>query len=140
MSGKTFLDTNIFVYAIDIGTDETKKRDTARAIIREQIKRESGVISIQVLQEFYQVSTRKIRAPLSANEALEFMRYMAILETVHPDFSMIEAAVLLDQRYRLSFWDALILQAAQAAGCDRVMSEDLHHGLRIEGMEVIHPW
>lgn len=140
MSDKFFLDTNVFVYAIDSSPEERSKQDTARRLVQNAVREALGVISIQVLQEFYQVSTRKIRVSLSPDEALEFMRYMAILEIVQPDLAMIEAAVFLEQRYLLSFWDALILQTARAAGCSRVFSEDLQPGLCIDDMTVVSPF
>lgn len=73
MKDKVFLDTNIFIYSIDASPGQNRKRNISRQIVREQIQNESGVISIQVLQEFYQVATRKIRVPLSTEEALEYL-------------------------------------------------------------------
>ena len=65
--------------------------------------------SIQVLQEFYQVSTQKIQIPLSTEDALEYPHYIAVLETVHPDFNMLVTAVYLHRRLKLSFWGAIIV-------------------------------
>ena len=73
MKGKIFLDTNIFVYSIDSSTELKEKKDVARKLVKTHIQEESGVISIQVIQEFFQVATRKIQAPLSVEDALEFM-------------------------------------------------------------------
>jgi len=140
MSDKIFLDTNIFIYSIDSSPREKRKRDIARGIIKENIRNETGVISIQVLQEFYQVSTHKIKVPLSIEEALEFLHYVAILETVKPDFALIVAAILLQKKHNVSFWDALILQAAKTVGCMVVYSEDLKDEMRIENMTVKNPF
>lgn len=140
MRDKIFLDTNIFVYSIDTSPREKRKREIARGIVKENIQNASGVISIQVLQEFCQVSTRKIKAPLSTKDALEFLHYIAILETVQPDFDLVVAAIRLEKRYNLSFWDALILQAAKTAGCTIVHSEDLQDNFRIEDMVVRNPF
>jgi predicted nucleic acid-binding protein len=140
MTDKIFLDTNIFVYSIDSSAREKRKRNIAREIIKENIQNESGVISIQVLQEFYQVSTRKIEVPLSTEEALEFLHYIAILETVKPDFALLVAAIQLQKKYNLSFWDTLILQAAKTAGCSMVYSEDLQDGIKIEKMTIENPF
>jgi predicted nucleic acid-binding protein len=140
MTDKCFLDTNLFIYAIDTSPDLKEKREIARHLIIEYIKNETGVISIQVLQEFYQVSTHKIQVPLSSQEALEYLHYMAVLDTVHPQFDMIVAAIRLHERLRISFWDALILQAALAAGCTRLLSEDLQHGLEIDHLIVENPF
>jgi predicted nucleic acid-binding protein len=140
MSGKAFLDTNIFVYSIDSSPGLKVKSDAARKLITGHIRNESGVISIQVLQEFYQVATQKLRAPISTEDALEFMRYMANLETVMPDFDMVISAVRLHQEHSLSFWDALILQAARIAGCNLVLSEDLQDGFHLDGLVVRNPF
>ncbi|MBS3918568.1 MAG: hypothetical protein KG012_06735 [Deltaproteobacteria bacterium] len=74
MSDRAFLDTNIFIYAIDSSPPQGFKRDKARGLIREHIEMESGVISIQVLQEFFVGSTSKIPSPLSSEEAFEFIK------------------------------------------------------------------
>jgi len=125
MKDKVFLDTNIFVYAIDSSPESIHKRDIARGVIREQIENESGVISIQVVQEFYQVATKKIAAPISAQDALQYIQYISILQIVVANLDMVVAAVHLHQRHNLSFWDALILQAAKSVECSELLSEDL---------------
>jgi predicted nucleic acid-binding protein len=140
MNGKTFLDTNLFIYAIDSSPAPGRKPKTARKIIRDCIRNETGVISIQVLQEFYQVTTHKIQIPLPPEQALEYLQYMAVLDIVHPDFDMVVAGIHLQIEYRFSFWDALILQASLTAGCSRILSEDLQHGFRIGGLTVENPF
>jgi len=140
MKDKVFLDTNILVYAIDFSPGLRKKGSVARELVTDHIRNESGVISIQVLQEFYQVATQKILTPISTEDALEFMHYMAALETVIADFDMVVAAVRLHHKHALSFWDALILQAAKAAGCSRLISEDLQEGFRLDDLIVVNPF
>lgn len=140
MRDKVFLDTDIFIYSIDASPGEKKKRNIARQILKEHIRNDSGVISIQVLQEFYQVATRKIEVALSTDEALEYLHYMAILETVLPDFNMVVAAIRLHQKHSLSFWDALIFQAALIAGCSQILSEDLQDGFRLDNLTVKNPF
>ena len=140
MKDKVFLDTNIFIYSIDASPRQAKKRDVAQQIVKEHIRNDSGVISIQVLQEFYQVATRKIQVPLSTEETLEYLHYVAILETVLPDFDMVVAAIRLHQKHSLSFWDAMILQAASTAGCSQVLSEDLQDGFRLDNLTVKNPF
>ena len=98
------------------------------------------MISIQVLQEFYQVSTQKIQIPLSTEKAVEYLQYMAVLDTVHPDFDMILASVRLHEKHHVSFWDALITQAALTAGCAKLLSEDLQHGFKLEHPIVENPF
>jgi len=136
MKGKVFLDTNIFVYSIDSSPGQKKKSQIATDLVREHVRNDSGVISIRVLQEFYHVSTGKIQVPIASEDALEYLNYISILETVHPDFDLVVTAIRLHQKHRLSFWDALILQAARAAGCLQVLSEDLQDGFRIGDMRV----
>ncbi len=140
MKGKIFLDTNIFVYSIDSSAEEKEKRNVARKLVKTHIREESGVISIQVIQEFFQVATTKIRMPISAEDALEFMQYMASLQIVTPDFDMVVAATRIHQKHSISFWDALILQAAKTADCFQVLSEDLQDGFRLDDLTVKNPF
>jgi predicted nucleic acid-binding protein len=140
MKDKIFLDTNIFIYSIDSSPHEKAKSLVARELIRDHIHNESGVISIQVLQEFYQVATQKIGTPLPSDQALEYLNYISILETVQPEFHMIVSAIRLHQKYTLSFWDALILQAASTAGCSKVLSEDLKDGFQVKELIVENPF
>lgn len=140
MKDKCFLDTNVFIYAIDTSPDLKGKREGARHLIEEQIQNETGVISIQVLQEFYQVSTHRIQVPLSSEEALEYLHYMAVLDTVHPEFEMLVAGIRLHEKHSISFWDALIIQAALTAGCTLLLSEDLRHGFKIDQLTVENPF
>jgi predicted nucleic acid-binding protein len=140
MKGKIFLDTNIFVYSIDSSAEQKEKRNVARKLVKTHIREESGVISIQVIQEFFQVATTKIRTPISVEDALEFMQYMASLQIVTPDFDMVVAAARIHQKHSISFWDALILQAAKTADCFQVLSEDLQDGFRLDDLTVKNPF
>jgi predicted nucleic acid-binding protein len=140
MKDKVFLDTNILVYSIDSSAELKQKRDVARKIVTTHIREESGVISIQVLQEFFQVATRKIETPISIDDALEYMQYMSTLQIITPDFDMVVAAARLHQRYSLSFWDALIVQAAKTTGCTQIVSEDLQDGFRLDGLTIKNPF
>ncbi len=140
MSDKVFLDTNIFIYSIDASPDQAAKRDVARRIVRDHIRNDSAVLSVQVLQEFFNVATRKIEVPLSIEEALEYLHYIAILETVQPDFHLVVSAIHLHQRHAFSFWDALIVQSAKTAGCAQLLSEDLQHGFALDNLMVKNPF
>jgi predicted nucleic acid-binding protein len=140
IKGKIFLDTNIFVYSIDSSAEQKEKRDVARKLVKTHIREESGVISIQVIQEFFQVATTKIRTPIPVEDALEFMQYMASLQIVPPDSDMVVAAVRIHQKHFISFWDALILQAAKTADCFQVLSEDLQDGFRLDDLTVKNPF
>jgi len=140
MKDKAFLDTNLFVYAVDSSQGLRKKREIARELIRQHLQDASGVISIQVAQEFYHVSTHKIQTPLPTETALEYLHYISVLETVHADFGLILRAIGLHQKHTMSFWDALIVEAARTAGCSYLFSEDLHDGFQIGDMTVKNPF
>ena len=140
MKDKAFLDTNLFVYSVDSSPSQRRKRGIAKELVIEHLQKASGVISIQVLQEFYQISTQKMRIPLSTETALEYLRHISILETVHPDFDLIVRAIGLHQKHSLSFWDALIVEAARTAGCSYILSEDLQDGFQIGNTTVKNPF
>ena len=140
MKDRYFLDTNIFIYAIDTTPALKRKRSIARQLINDCIINETGVISIQVLQEFYQVSTHKLQKPLSNEEALEYLRFISVLDTVHPNFEMVVAGIQIHEKHHISFWDALIVQAALTAECSRLFSEDLQHGFEINGLTIENPY
>ncbi len=140
MNDKVFLDTNILIYAVDTTPAYRKKQEIARKLIATHVQNETGVISIQVLQEFFVVSTGKIKVPLSSEEALEYLQYLSILEVVQPNLDMVIAAIHLHHKHLLSFWDALIVASASRAGADRILSEDLNHGQVIEGILIENPF
>ena len=140
MKDKVFIDTNIFIYSIDASPGQKRKAGIARELIKQYIRSGTGVISMQVLQEFYQVSTQKIRVPLSTEDALEYLQYMAVLETVQPDFNMLVSAVYLHKRLKLSFWDALIVQAASATNCSLLLTEDLQDELHVGDLIIRNPF
>lgn len=140
MKGKVFLDTNIFIYSVDASPGQKAKAAIARELIQRHIRGGTGVISMQVLQEFFQVATQKIQVPLSIEDALEYLSYMAALETVYPDFTLLVNAVYLLKRLRLSLWDALIVQAAAASNCSLLLTEDLQDGLHVGGLAVRNPF
>lgn len=140
MKDKVFLDTDIFIYSVDSSSNHKEKTDIARQLVKKHIRNGTGVISIQVLQEFYRVSTQKIQVPLSMEGALEYLHYMSVLETVQPDFNLLVAAVYLHRRLNLSFWDGLIVQAAVAAGCSFLLTEDLQDGLHVGDLTFKDPF
>ncbi len=140
MSDKAFLDTNVLVYAIDSSPEELRKSNLAKTLIHQHIANQTGVISIQVVQEFFVIATRKIVKPLSTDQALEYLNYLSILEIVRPDYEMVAPAIHVQRKYQLSFWDAMIIQAAVSAGCGQLFSKDLQDGLEINGAKVINPF
>jgi len=138
MNGKLFIDTNVLLYAYDM--DAGVKRDIALKIIEKLWEDRRGVISTQVLQEFYANVTRKIPKPLSPSKArgiLECYRYWHV-ELNDPNAIFLASEI--EERYRLSFWDALIVAAARNAGAERILTEDLNHGQNIEGILIENPF
>jgi predicted nucleic acid-binding protein len=133
---RTFLDTNIFVYADDL--DAGPKRDIAREAVGDAFVSASGVTSTQVLQEFFVVATKKLGVPLEI--ARRKVELIARLETVTVRLDMILSASDLQRLYGLSFWDALIVKSAAVSNCARLLTEDLSHGQVIEGVRVENPF
>lgn len=100
----------------------------------------AGVLSTQVLQEFYDVGTRRLRPPVSISVAREVIEQYRAWPVVVIEPSLIIAASLVQERHHLSFWDALIVQAAVVAGAGTLLTEDLSAGQVIEGVRVVNPF
>lgn len=134
---KIFLDTNVLVYAMDRSTPSKRKR--ARALIRSLDGKETqGVISTQVMQEFFVVATKKLGVdPLPAKAILAQFDHF---ETVVVDPPLIREAIDHSILNRLSFWDALILSSAKSAQCDKICSEDFSDGHTLGGIRVENPF
>jgi predicted nucleic acid-binding protein len=138
MTGKTFLDSNVLVYSADESPAEKAKHD--RAIELLSAHPEELVVSTQVLQEFYVVTTRKLKTPLSEERAARAVRGLTKLDVVGVDTPLVLAAVDTSRLVQLSFRDALIIEAASRAGCERVLSEDLNATQVIRGVRVENPF
>ncbi|MCZ7625365.1 MAG: PIN domain nuclease [Candidatus Methylomirabilota bacterium] len=138
MTGKVFVDTNVLIYAHDL--DAGPKRAVAAAILEELWSTRLGLLSAQVLQEFYVNVTRKIPSPLSPVVAREIVRsYCAWpVQVLKPE--MILRASEIEERHQLSFWDALIVTAALAGHAAKILSEDLQSGRMIEGITIEDPF
>ena len=128
MKGRVFLDTNILIYADD--ADAGAKRDRAQQIIEAALNNGNGVLSTQVLQEYFVVATKKLGLP--AEVAQQKVEILATLNVIVVEVEHVVEAIKLHRLYRLSFWDCLILHCAKAAGCPRLLSEDLQDGRSIE--------
>jgi predicted nucleic acid-binding protein len=137
MSGKTFVDTNVLIYAHD--KDASAKHEIAKGLLQELWSDRAGVLSVQVLQEFYVNVTRKIPSPLSKELARLVVNTYAIwcAETTP---SEILAAFRIEDESRIGFWDALIISSAAKSGATRIISEDLNAGQRIAGIVVENPF
>ena len=132
----SFFDTNILIYSVD--TNETGKYGPAADLVEKHLVRENGAISVQVLREFYSVS-RKMRNPLSDEQARRMVDYFATFRTLSEDVAMVLGAARRTGELSISFWDALIVEAALRSGADRLFTEELQHGQVIEGMRVENP-
>ena len=138
MSGRTFLDSNVLVYSVDESPAEKSKHEQAVELLSAQP--ENLVVSTQVLQEFYVVTTRKLKSPLSEELAARAVRGIAKLDVVGVDVPLVLSAVDTSRTAQVSLWDALIIEAASRAGCERVLSEDLNAGQVIRGVRIENPF
>ncbi len=137
MAERSFIDTNVLVYRID--RDEPLKRAVAGRLL-EEAQPGSLVISTQVLQEFYAVSTRKLAQPLSEEAAATAVGHLSELPVVGTDAAFVHDAIHISRTAQLSIWDALIVQAALTAGCARILTEDLQEGALIQGVRIENPF
>jgi predicted nucleic acid-binding protein len=138
MNGRIFVDSNVLVYAHDL--DAGAKRDVAKGVVEEAWEDGTAAISTQVLQEFYVNVTRKIPHPLSQARARGIMENYLFWHVEMNDPATILKASEIEERHRLSFWDALIVAAAYRARAERILTEDLNHGQRIEGILIENPF
>jgi len=136
MSGLAFFDTNVLAYADDASAP--KKRDGAMALFAEHLRAGTAVISLQVLQEYFVTATRKLG--VTAELAQRKVEVMARARVVRLDAGDAIAAIELHRLSRISFWDALIVQAARLAGAAVLYSEDLAGGSAIGGVRVVNPF
>lgn len=138
MSDKSFVDTNILVYAHDL--DAGKKHEIARQLVSEIWEAQSGVISTQVLQEFYVTLTRKIPSPLRRTQVRRLLNNYLAWEVAVNNGPMILQAIEIEENYNISFRDAMILSAAYTKNAAVLITEDLNEGQKIEGITIINPF
>jgi predicted nucleic acid-binding protein len=136
MPGKAFLDSNVLAYAQD--KDSPDKRKISRKLIEDLGRSGDGVISTQVMQEFYVAATRKLT--VDALAAKNVLKTFSVFEIVQVTPELIQDAVDCSILNVLSFWDALILVAASAAGCSTVYTEDLNAGQTVLGLKLQNPF
>lgn len=136
--GRSFLDTNVLVYAFDSSAGEKHRR--AAALLTRWLKQEGAVVSIQVLQELSLVLTRKLPKPRSQQQAAALVADLAVLPLHAPQGSDVLAAIDKHRQLRLSFWDAMIVQSAAQLDCQVIWSEDLGTGHRYHRIEVRSPF
>ncbi|MEO8660582.1 MAG: PIN domain-containing protein [Bryobacteraceae bacterium] len=136
MNGLAFFDTNIFLYADDSSAPEKKAK--AIDLITEHQRSGKALVSLQVLQEYFVVATRKLGvAPEVAQRKVELMSRMRVVRFQDSD---VISAIEFHRLHQISFWDAMIVHAARAGGAEILYTEDLHAGATWRGLTVVNPF
>lgn len=138
MTGRTFVDTNILVYAHD--ADAGKKQTIAANAITDLWESGNGIISTQVLQELYVTLTRKVASPLKSNIVRRLIGNYLTWDLVINDGKILLHASEIEDNYRLSFWDGMIVAAAYSKNVETILTEDLKDGQVIEGIRIQNPF
>jgi predicted nucleic acid-binding protein len=139
MSDRFFLDTNIFVYSFD--QSAAAKARKAEQLIRKALTTRKGIISYQVVQEFYNVALRRFSQPMRQADAEQYLATVfRPLLGVHPSPALYAEALQLQAQIGLSWYDSLIVSAAVQAQCDFLLTEDLQHGQRFGSLRVENPF
>jgi predicted nucleic acid-binding protein len=139
MNARFFLDTNLFVYSLSHSA-ATKSRRSAQ-LIRQAIATRNGIVSYQVVQEFFHVAFRRFTPPMSLAEAEQYLATVfRPLWAIHSSHALCAEALHLRNRYRLSWYDSLIVAGAIEAGCSVLYSEDMQHGQEFGNMRIENPF
>jgi predicted nucleic acid-binding protein len=139
MSADVFIDTNVFIYQLD--TTDQHKHGIAERIVHDALAGRHACISFQVVQECLNTVLRKAEVRLTPAAAHSYLDcVLAPLMQVPASIALYQRALDLQQRWKFSFYDSLIVAAALAAGCTRLLSEDLQHGQRIESLTIQNPF
>jgi len=133
---RTFLDTNVLVYSDD--PRDPAKRATAVDLVQHHLRSRTGVVSLQVLQEYFVSVTGKLK--LDSELARRRVEVFAKFDVAEPSANDILAAIDLHRLNGFSYWDALVLRMAGQAGCRVLLSEDLQHGRIVDGVEIVNPF
>jgi len=136
MSARSFFDTNVLIYADDKAAPAKQRR--ALDLIAQHRRAGTGVVSLQVLQEYFVVITRKLL--VDSRVARRKVELLAELDVAAPDVADVLAAIDLHRLHGLSFWDALILRSAKQSGCRVVFSEDMQEAREIDGLRIENPF
>jgi predicted nucleic acid-binding protein len=136
MSARSFFDTNVLVYADDKATPAKQRR--AIDLVAEHRRTGTGVVSLQVLQEYFVTVTRKLR--VDSRIARRKVELLAEFDVAAPEVSDILAAIDLHRLHGFSFGDALVLRAAMQAGCSVLFSEDLQDAREVDGIQIVNPF
>ena len=138
LTATVFVDTKVLVYARDL-TDETKHRRAMEWLSR-LWDTEAGRLSWQVLQEFYVTATRKLEPPRDTVLVREDIASLSTWRPIPIDLRTLDAAWAVEDRYGLSWWDSLIVAAAQIGGCTHLLTEGLQDGQDLDGVLVVDPF
>jgi len=136
MRGGSFLDSNILVYTDDRA--DPAKQKASIALVARLTRAQSAVVSFQVLQEYFAIVTRKLGVDAAVARAK--VELFGALTTATTEVDDVLAAIDLHRLHQLSFWDALIVRSAIKSGCRRIYTEDLQHGRRYDGVEIVNPF
>ncbi len=137
-ANRVFIDTNVLVYAYDI--DAGYKRQIASDIMKDLWLSGRGILSTQILQEFFVTVTGKISSPLDAVVAEDIIKKLSKWDVVTNKMETIFSAIELHRRYKFSFWDSLIIASAIEGGAATIMSEDLSDRQKIKGLTIRNPF
>jgi predicted nucleic acid-binding protein len=133
---RTFLDTNILLYCED--SAHVAKQRRALELVLEHRAQRTGVVSLQVLQEYFVNATRKLG--LDPGLVRQKVEAYSRFEVVEPGTADVLAAIDFHRIHRISYWDALVLHCARKSGCRVVLTEDLQHGQEIDGVRIVNPF
>lgn len=133
---RTFFDSNILLYCDD--SKDPARRNVALKLVLEHLENSSGVVSMQVLQEYYYNATNKFQ--IDPGLARQKVRIYTQFEVVEPTTDDVFAAIDLHRLNQISFWDAMIVHCAKKSGCRTVHTEDMQHGQIIDGVTIFNPF
>jgi predicted nucleic acid-binding protein len=136
MSARSFFDTNVVVYADN--KDAPAKQRRAIELVAEHRREGTGVVSLQVLQEYFVTVTRKLH--VDARTARRKVELLAEFDVAAPDVADVLAAIDLHRLHEFSFWDALILRSAKQTGCRVLLSENFQEAREIDGVRIVNPF
>jgi predicted nucleic acid-binding protein len=138
MTGRVFVDTNVLVYSRDLS--EPPKQKQALAWMARLWSEQTGRLSFQVLNEFYVTVTNKLQPGMDLQSAREDVRCLLAWRPIPEDARVVEGAWRIQDRYKLSWWDALVVSAAQVGDCRYLLTEDLQENQNLANIKVINPF
>jgi predicted nucleic acid-binding protein len=139
MSGRFFLDTNLFVYTFDSRAPSKAKRSAQ--LIRRAADTGEGIISYQVVQEFFNAAFRRFPQPMTVAEAEQYLiTVLRPLLAVHSSPALYVEGLRISEKYKVSWYDSLIVAAALEGECEKLYSEDFQHGQKIEAIRIENPF